>query len=422
MSHDKSPGWQETHENAVVADLHAHPSIKAGLFHRNLAQGYKVILPSAFNPFTVRTAFPNLQIGGVDVLFSAVLAPEKRLIKDIPLLKLLRFVKPRMWREIIKPPYFDVTTYLIDDIEQQADKYNKRPANKKRPIKIAPTKDELKRILQEDPDRPIALIHSVEGAHSLQGRRSGKEVGEETGFNQNQIEAEILENLCKLDKKGVAYLTLAHFYPNRVAGSCFPFPEKMLSLTRRAKVLSRHDPTLGLMPIGESVVESMLEKKMIIDVTHSTPVARARIYEIVDSHQKNFAVIATHVGAYKINPSPYNLENWEIKWIADHGGVVGVIFYLYWLMPHETKLGLNYISRTIEHIIKVGGENSVAIGTDFDGFTDPPDEIVNASQMPKLTQRLAAEWRSPTKRKYSDATIEKILGGNVLEVLQNGWR
>ncbi len=121
MRHDKTPGWEELHENAVVADLHAHPSIKAALFHRNLAQGYKAILPSAFNPFTVRTAFPNLQKGGVDVLFSAVLAPEKRLIRDIPLLKILRLVKPRMWREIIKPPYFDVTTYLIDDIEQQAD-------------------------------------------------------------------------------------------------------------------------------------------------------------------------------------------------------------------------------------------------------------------------------------------------------------
>lgn len=183
-----------------------------------------------------------------------------------------------------------------------------------------------------------------------------------------------------------------------------------------------HDLTLGLTSIGERVVEKMLELKVIIDVSHCTPAARARIYEIVDAQQKKFSVIATHVGAYEINPSPYNLENWEIEWIADRGGVIGVIFYNYWIMPHETKLGLNYISRTIEHIIKVGGVSSIAIGTDFDGFTDPPDEIVDASHLPRLTQRLMSEWQSSTQRKYTDDTIEKISGGNVLEIFRNGWR
>jgi len=46
------------------------------------------------------------------------------------------------------------------------------------------------------------------------------------------------------------------------------------------------------------------------------------------------SVIASHVDAYEINPSLYNLQDWEIEWIADHRGVVGVIFMNYWLIGY----------------------------------------------------------------------------------------
>ena len=131
--------------------------------------------------------------------------------------------------------------------------------------------------------------------------------------------------------------------------------------------------------------------------------------------------MATHTGAYEINRDLYNLEDWEIKWISDNGGVVGVIFMNYWLSPIDTKLGLKYLLQTIEHVINIGGEGVIGIGTDFDGFTDPPDEIVDASQLPRFTKSLASEFKSVTERKYSDATIKKILGGNAMRVLTEGW-
>ena len=56
--------------------------------------------------------------------------------------------------------------------------------------------------------------------------------------------------------------------------------------------------------------------------------------------------------------------------IADTGGVVGVIFMNYWLMPHETKRGINFISHTLDHFVNVAGIDHVGVGTDFDGFTD----------------------------------------------------
>jgi membrane dipeptidase len=140
-------------------------------------------------------------------------------------------------------------------------------------------------------------------------------------------------------------------------------------------------------------------------------VARRRIYDIVGTRQP---IIASHVGAYEINPSPYNLKDWEIKQIADTGGLVGVIFMNYWLMPHETRRGLNFVARTIRHFVDVAGIDHVAIGSDFDGFTDPPDDLKDAAEFPRLTQRLLAEEFSPDE-------IAKILGGNVLRVLRQGW-
>jgi membrane dipeptidase len=56
----------------------------------------------------------------------------------------------------------------------------------------------------------------------------------------------------------------------------------------------------------------------------------------------------------------------------------------------------------------------VGIGTDFDGFTDPPDDLENASYLPRLTQRLLAEG-------YSRTAILQIWGGNALRVLRQGW-
>jgi membrane dipeptidase len=81
-----------------------------------------------------------------------------------------------------------------------------------------------------------------------------------------------------------------------------------------------------------------------------------------------------------------------------------VIFMIYWLMPHETKRGLDFI-------INVGGIDAVAFGSDFDGFTDPPDDMKDAQELPRLTQRLIAE-------SYTEEEIKKILGHNIIRVFK----
>jgi membrane dipeptidase len=219
----------------------------------------------------------------------------------------------------------------------------------------------------------------------------------------------------------VALITLAHFYPNYVAAPCFQFPESMLRLARWRAALGQHDLTRGLGPVGEPVVRRMFALGLLVDVTHCTPVARAQVYQLAEETGAGHHVVATHVGAQALNPSPYNLADWEIRWLGEHGGFAGVIFMNYWLMPHETRLGLNFIERTLAHFIDVGGTEVAALGTDFDGFTDPPDDLLDASQLPRLTQRLVAARSAPDTPRYDAATIGKILGGNALRVLRGAW-
>jgi membrane dipeptidase len=411
--------WQAIHHQATVVDLHAHPSLKVALFHRVLGRRVQAI-SRAFSPLSFRTSFPQLQAGGVDVLLSAIYVPEAPILDDLPALRLLRYLRPRTWRDIIQPDYQLVTQRLLTGIEEQVDDYNRKLQPGQRPGQVVKSVAELDAAVAQGQTGPIAFVHTVEGGHSLHGPMGGKFV-DPAADTPPAVAAEVMANLQALFDRGVASLTLAHFYPNWLVSPVFPFPEKILALARWRQALARHDLTHGLSVLGEQVVNWMLDRGMLIDVSHCTPAARLRVYQLANNMGKKSAVMATHVGAYAIKPSPYNLQDWEIRWLADHGGLVGVIFMNYWLMAHETALGLDFVSRTLEHFITAGGtENVAAFGSDFDGFTDPPDDLVDASQLPRLTQRLVSEY-GPAGRKYSDAAIQKILGGNALNVLRAGW-
>lgn len=384
MPADSNSDWAQIHREAITVDLHAHPSLKVSLFNRVLTTRFRA--GRAFDPFGVRTAFPRLREGGLDVLLSTVYAPEKGILKECRYLELLRYVMPRAWKRVFARPHFAVTMEMLGAMEEQVrqawDEQTGRPL-----ARMVYSVQELDDLLGQDEDRPIAVIHNVEGAHSLDG---------------------VLDNLQALFEQGVAYLTLAHFYENEAVHPCFPYPESVQGF---GCFQGGRNLALGLTEFGEQVVEKMIELGMILDIVHCTPPARKRIYDIVGNR---LPLIASHVGAYEINPSPYNLKDWELAKIADSGGVVGVIFMNYWLMPHETKRGLNFIARTIEHFVNVAGIEHVAVGSDFDGFTDPPDDLKDASRFPKLTQRLIAEG-------YTRDQIAKIWGGNVLRVLREGW-
>jgi microsomal dipeptidase-like Zn-dependent dipeptidase len=386
--------WREIQKQATLVDLHVHPSMQQQLFRRNLNLRFVIDRTLHGDPMAVRASFPRLRDGGIDVILSVLHVPEKGLRKDFPLINIFRILRPDLWRKLIASQPSDATFHIMDDMEKATADTSGYSA-----AKVAHSvKDLNENLSQPKAVRPISVIHAVEGAHSLGGAGASDEG--------------VMRTLDKLFQRGVIYITLAHFYPNKIVHPCYPFPEDIARLS--ARPWTWRDLTLGLTDLGKKVVERMIELGMLIDLSHSTPTARKEIYDIIDASGKHVPLLATHVGAYAIDPSPYNVQDWEIRRIARDGGVVGVIFMPYWLMPKESRQGVNFISRHIQYMVDTGGEDCVGIGTDFDGFTTPPDDLDNASLMPRLTQRLVVDG-------HPEERIKKILGENALRAIRSGW-
>jgi microsomal dipeptidase-like Zn-dependent dipeptidase len=70
---------------------------------------------------------------------------------------------------------------------------------------------------------------------------------------------------------------------------------------------------------------------------------------------------------------------------------------------------------TIDYIHDITGTyENIAIGPDYDGFTDTSDDLPDPSEMPNLTRALLSHIKDPGQ-------VKLILGGNALRVLKEGW-
>ena len=404
--------WQDTHDQAIIFDWHNHGCLKNFLFERSLdgnsAKFLSKLFKRKFWPFSERNTLPKMEEGGLDVVLSTAFIPEVEWVDDQKLIKILKWIFQSVNNRVFKPTYFDAVNAQMDAMEAEVESYGGRFQF------VHGLKDFEDAII----DNKIAMIHSVEGCHHLNGELAKKRPEDVTALTP-LIENELLTNLEHFYNRGVAYMTLTHFYQNLVAAPVFPYPEYGIGKSNWKQLMAGWDMNKGLTSIGKKVVQSMKDMGMIIDISHCTPKARAEVYDIVGDDLSK--IVASHVGAFSVNPDPYNLEDWEIKWLADHNCLVALIFMNYWISPVDSGLGLKHLERTIDHIINIAGDEVLAIGTDFDGFTDPPDEITDISELPRLTRYLSSFRSGVYEDKYSTSTITNLLGRNSLRFILEGW-
>lgn len=203
-------------------------------------------------------------------------------------------------------------------------------------------------------------------------------------------------------------LTLVHFYANELAYPVDGVPPgmKFLGCFRSPKDLDR-----GLADLGPPVIEEMVRLGVLVDMTHCTPVARREVLDLVGNRRP---VLMSHVGVAALKADPMNPTDAEIRAIAESGGVVGVIAMNYWLSDRHQPEGIDLMVSTIEHLRRLGGSDVVALGSDFDGFTDPPDDLREPAELPRLAGALRDAG-------YGASEMEKFLGGNFLRALNDGW-
>ncbi|MFC1752461.1 dipeptidase [Thermoproteota archaeon] len=369
-------------DNKNIFDLHMHPVMKSYMFGRKFSKQYST--PEGTSPFTMRVTLDRLLEGGVKTVLSSIYVWEKDLFKQAWPLHFIRKFFPKL-DLIFKTPPDEMCRIQLDHQKEMIEDTKRLKGDV---IDIAKSYSDMERIVSEG---KICFVNSIEGAHVLNGN---------------------LDNLDNLYERGVAHMVVPHFYPNEAGYPADSIPSS--NFLRKLGMLKEVDYlNQGLTRFGRDLIDKMFDIGMLVDVCHGTPLLRKQVYEMAQNNTKKRPVIMSHTGLYELAPYSKNATNSDIRHIADTGGVLGLIMMTWWLQKPETKVCKDAIIHSIDHLIKYGGEDCVAFGSDFDGFTSVPDDFTSPSDYNYLRRVL--------DERYTEKQVEKFLYGNAARALKEGW-
>ena len=324
---------------------------------------------------------PRMREGGLDALFFSIWVPS----------------------QITGPPAVKRALDLIDSVREAV---RTHPND----LMLANTAADIRRAAAE---HKIAALMGMEGGHIIDD------------------DLAVLRVYAAL---GVRYLTLTHFLNNNWADSSTDKPA--------------HN---GLTAFGKDVVRELNRLGVIVDVSH---VSDKTFYDVLEVTKA--PVMASHSSSRAISNHPRNMTDDMMRALAKNGGVVMINYAAAFLseefrvasekksgnivaamsamskkcggneactimenerIEHEAmmkgelpKAMWDKIVEHIDHAVKVAGGDHVGLGSDFDGATMPIG-MEDVSKLPKITDALL-------KKSYSEPDIEKILGGNILRVME----
>ena len=172
----------------------------------------------------------------------------------------------------------------------------------------------------------------------------------------------------------------------------------------------------GLKPLGKSLLAHIRDRNLVADVSHLN---RAGFYDAVSSGAK---VVATHSDCEsvllktrkesedKFFSCRRSLNDEQIKLLIETGGLIGINFCKSFL-GDEGDDGFEAVYRHVSHILNLGGENVLAIGSDYDGCEINP-ELCGIDKIPALGRFLV-------KKGLSEKLTEKIFFENAMNFFKN---
>lgn len=266
----------------------------------------------------------------------------------------------------------------------------------------------------------LAAMMGVEGGHMIENE---------------------LDYLDSFYKRGVRYMTLTW-------NNSTPWATSAMEETSHAYTVTPY----GLTDRGKKIVQRMNELGMLVDLSH---VGEKTFWDAI--HTTTKPVLVSHSSVYALCPVFRNLKDDQIRAIGQNGGVIQVNFYSGFLDSNYQKrltefMGRHkkeidsmdaahtpdyavheYLSKTypqeaaalrpplsllidhIDYIAKMIGTDHVGLGSDFDGIESAPQQLDDVTSYPLITRELL-------KRGYSQADVEKILGGNFIRVFKANTR
>jgi membrane dipeptidase len=163
----------------------------------------------------------------------------------------------------------------------------------------------------------------------------------------------------------------------------------------------------GLSARGHELVHVLDEQRIFVDLAH---ISRKGFHEAVEAHDPSLPLIVTHTGVCGVHEHWRNLDDAQLRAIAQSGGTIGVMYQSSFLGDSPWGGRAERIAMHLEHIVNVVGDDHASLGSDWDGAIVPPRDLATCSELPKLVQILLDRRHSPDR-------IQKILGGNFLRAL-----
>lgn len=287
-------------------------------------------------------------------------------------------------------------------------------------------------IVEEVKRHPKDLVLALSPADVLRARREGK-IAILLGVEGGHMIDSSLAVLRQLHRLGARYLGLTHSGNTPWVGAA-EYP----------------DGPKGLDDFGKSVVREMNRLGMMIDLSHASDQAFYDTLEVSAA-----PVLNTHAACRTIANHPRNLTDDMLKALAKNGGVLGVAYYSGMLddahrarfaelgeigrrraevnkqfrggqrrlseelwklnLAEVEKIGQVPLERLVDHIAhaaSVAGVDHVGVGSDYDSIgLKLPAGLEDIGKTPNLVAALR-------KRGFKDADVEKIMGGNMLRVMQ----
>ena len=167
-----------------------------------------------------------------------------------------------------------------------------------------------------------------------------------------------------------------------------------------------HPTVHGLTDLGREYVRRLNEKKIFVDLAH---IGRRAFFDAVAVHDGSQPLIVTHTGVSGVHDMWRNINDEQIRAVADTGGTVGIMFQASFLGSGRSISARTVVDH-IEHVIGVAGEDFVSLGTDYDGAISPPADLPTLFELPRVVQVMLDRGHSPER-------IGKVLGGNFLRAL-----
>lgn len=171
-----------------------------------------------------------------------------------------------------------------------------------------------------------------------------------------------------------------------------------LSWNRANPLASGHETSEGLTRLGRSMIRGLEKRRIVLDVSHLNDEG---FRDVLECSTRPF--VASHSNARAVCPHARNLTDDQIRAIAERGGVIGLNYCNEFLTWEHDDPTFSDVMFQVDHLITVGGEGVLALGSDYDGC-DTPSWLVPCNNVRNLHDLLATE--------LGDELAERVMWGN----------